>query len=205
MRRTHLPALFALVFTLTLFAACSPDRPSQGRGASSDGEKSAGPPETTAGNVEDTVAEARSKSDDPVKEKTGGKSGETKKNDDGGSQVTLKFAGDPGARFSGACTVGGEKHKVEAQAPARITFDTDGRKLECELSKRADGLLEVTLVSGNNRYEQRTDAPRSTLSLSYSGSGFSSVVRTANATSSSITSTSRNSVNSSKSSVGSYK
>lgn len=223
MRLSGLPVALALV--LTLLAACSPDDSAQSQGAStsgkdtgmsstggaSTGESSVERPETTAGYDEGTVARVggvgvAAQSEDTVsdKEKAGGKgrgSGKGKKKTaKDGSRVTLKFTGEPGTSFSGLCRVGGEKRNVEGEVPKSVAFDTDGKKLKCDLLKRDEGMLKLTLVSGDNRYEQRTNAQRSTLKLSYSDSGFTSVVKTANANSSSAVSKSRAAVNSSNSS-----
>lgn len=120
----------------------------------------------------------------------------------GNSRVVLEFGGDPGTGFSGACIVGDERREIDGKVPRRVAFEVGGRKLECEISKRAAGALNITLVAGDDRHEQQTDARWSRIELGYSQSGFFSTVRTSGPTSSSSSSTSQTVVSSSSSSTG---
>ena len=89
--------------------------------------------------------------------------------------ITLEIGGNPGTRFSGRCSVGGEEKVIVGRAPARYVYDADGGKLECEIRKRGIGTLEVVLAAGDNvRSVQRTSAPGGTINFAYSGSSISS-------------------------------
>ncbi|HKH37469.1 MAG TPA: hypothetical protein VKA82_09915 [Rubrobacter sp.] len=52
-------------------------------------------------------------------------------------EVTLKIEGSPGTEFSGTCVVGGKEKKVSGRVPKRFIYETDGQRLECEISKQS--------------------------------------------------------------------
>ncbi len=94
---------------------------------------------------------------------------------DGLQKVTLRITGEPGTRFSGACSVGDEKRSLSGRAPERYAFEPRGKKLECGVRKEGGGALEIILADGESvRSVQRTDAGESTVRLAYSNSGISS-------------------------------
>jgi hypothetical protein len=94
----------------------------------------------------------------------GGKAGRT----------TIKLGGAPGTGFSGTCSLGDEEVSLEGEAPARFSYDLEGRRLECEVSKTGDGgYLKVTLRSGASRAVQTIN--EGTVSLTLDGSSVRSV------------------------------
>lgn len=185
--------LSLLVATAALFpiAACgSEGEESQGGGSGkSEGKKS----EVTAG----------SKAEPKAAETTGDGAGSTEAASKGGSPVELDFGGDPGTRFTATCAIGQEERKVRGEVPDRIVTKPGDKKIECDILKRSTGMLEVTLVSGDDRHEQRTDARWSKINLIYSGAGFFSSVKTSSAAASGSSQSSVSSASSSSTSSSS--
>ena len=104
----------------------------------------------------------------------GGRAGEEAAREGGDRKVTLKIAGDPRARFSGACTVGGAERTLDGRAPERYVFEPRGKRLGCELHKEG-GPLRIVLEDGAGmRSEQRIGAGESTVTFAYSNGGISS-------------------------------
>ncbi|MDQ3302603.1 MAG: hypothetical protein M3518_04555 [Actinomycetota bacterium] len=186
----YLSLLVAMAALFTLAACGSEGEESQGGGSGkSEGTKS----EATAG----------SKAESKAAETRGDGAGSTEAASKGGSPVELDFGGDPGTRFTATCAIGQEERKVRGEVPDRIVTKPGGKKIECDILKRSTGMLEVTLVSGDDRHEQRTDARWSKINLIYSDAGFFSSVKTSSAASgssqSSVSSASSSSTSSSSS------
>jgi hypothetical protein len=92
-------------------------------------------------------AEARKGSKDGKK----GKRGKGKKGKARAQEATLELNGDSGTEFSGSCTVGDEETEVSGQVPESFSYELDGERLECEISKEsAEDDLEVVFAAGNN-------------------------------------------------------
>ena len=89
-------------------------------------------------------------------------------------EVRLRIGGDSGTTFSGKCVVGGGEEEVSGEVPESVAYRLDGGKLECEITNKGPGALEVTLSSGDDRSVHRTNAPDAVISLTYSGNGVSS-------------------------------
>jgi hypothetical protein len=88
----------------------------------------------------------------------------------GPRKVTLQIKGDPGTGFSGACSVGGEAKALDGRAPESYAFKLRGKKLECEIRKEGEGVLEVVIAAGESiRSVQRTHAREGTLRFAFSG------------------------------------
>jgi hypothetical protein len=61
------------------------------------------------------------------------------------------MSGDVGTEFYGSCTVGDEEMEVSGLVPESFSYELDGERLECEISKEsAQGDLEVAFTAGNN-------------------------------------------------------
>ena len=113
--------------------------------------------------------EARAKGGEDAVE-TNGESGSAQ-------EITLEVGGDDGTRFTGVCSVGGQKKVIGGRVPARYVYHPGGDKFECEISKKGGGALQVVLSAGSNvRSVQRTEAQKSTINFAYSSSGLSSSV-----------------------------
>jgi hypothetical protein len=65
---------------------------------------------------------------------------------DGRGDVTLEIRGDQGTRFSGECSVGGERREISGQAPESFEFDLEGGELSCEIGKQGSGSDELEVV-----------------------------------------------------------
>ncbi|MDQ4106054.1 MAG: hypothetical protein M3157_02615 [Actinomycetota bacterium] len=118
-------------------------------------------------------------------------------------RVRLEIEGEPGTRFSGMCTVGGEEREVSGRVPERFIYEPDGREVECEvrtLDPDAGPLTFSVIASGENQ-RQRIRATGDTISLAYSGNSISYTTSSASgAASQSSTITSSSSSSSSVSS-----
>jgi hypothetical protein len=85
------------------------------------------------------------------KESKNGKKGKGKKGKARAQEATLEMSGDVGTEFYGSCTVGDEEMEVSGQVPESFSYELDGERLECEISKEsAQGDLEVAFTAGNN-------------------------------------------------------
>ena len=90
-------------------------------------------------------------------------------------EVTLEMEGEPETEFSGSCAVGGrEGESVAGRVPRTFEYQTDGRKLRCEIRNESGGELRVVLASGNDRSAQSIDARGATMELTYSDNALSS-------------------------------
>ena len=90
-------------------------------------------------------------------------------------KVTLKVTGDWGARFTGACSVGGTERSLEGRTPERYAFEPRGEGLECELRSKDEGTLGIVLTDGAGvRSEQQITGGESTARFTYSNGGVSS-------------------------------
>lgn len=88
-------------------------------------------------------------------------------------EITLKIRGDRGTKFSGACSIGGEKKRIGGQVPESYSYDPGDEKLECEIRKDGPGTLEVALASGDEvrSVQRQTGTGSSIIHLTYSGGG----------------------------------
>ena len=173
----------AVLTSLSALSACGGDEPAQGdtgaTRATADAERTTGEPASAqergivARAGDGAVARAgRGKARTNDREKATARDAEGRDSSQG---ITLKIGGDPGTKFSGRCSVGGEEKVIGGRVPARYVYEPGGGKLECEIRKGGDGTLEVVLAAGNNvRSVQRTSAPRGTINFAYSGSSISS-------------------------------
>jgi hypothetical protein len=107
---------------------------------------------------------------------------------DGGRvrEATLEIEGDPGAEFSGMCTIGDEEREISGQVPERFVFEVNGQKLECEIHKKSRGAMNIVLDVGEADYAQRTNSRLATVRIVYSGEGYSSSVQSSAGSSSQI-------------------
>jgi hypothetical protein len=144
--RTSVAALFAVVLiSVVLAAGC------------------AGNEEASEDTAEDQTKEERAEVG-----KKGSKKGKAR-----AQEATLEMNGDPGTEFSGSCAVGDEETEVSGQVPESFTYELDGGRLECEISKEsADGELEVVFSAGGTRSVQRISG--GTLNLTYENGRISS-------------------------------
>ena len=87
--------------------------------------------------------------------------------------VTLKIQGDKGARFSGTCSVGGERREISGRAPESFEFDLKGRSLSCEIGNEGSqgDELGVVLDGENVHAEQRLAGEQGTSKITYDGNG----------------------------------
>jgi hypothetical protein len=118
-----------------------------------------------------------------VERKAGGTAGEGEAVEadtkDGGDEarareVRLRIGGDSGTTFSGKCVAGDDEEEVSGEVPQSFTYQLDGGKLECEITNKGPGALEVTLRSGDDRSVHRTNATDAVISLTHSENGVSS-------------------------------
>ena len=121
-------------------------------------------------------AEARA-GDAVAKESVEEGAAESRKAEGNAREATLEIEGDPGTEFSGKCAVGNEEKEIGGQVPERFVFELDGRKLECEIRKKSTGAMNIVLDAGEADYVQRTDSRWATVSIVYSGEGFSSSIQ----------------------------
>jgi hypothetical protein len=190
----------AILTSLSVLTACGEQGKTDAARATADAEQTTSEPES-AQEKRGIVARAdgaKARAGDGVVARAGGSKaragdgavaraerGETRINDreeapDGEAEdrprgITLKIGGTPGAKFSGACSVGGEKETLGGRVPARYVYESGADELECEIRKRGAGALEVVLAAGNDvRSVQRTSAPGGTINFAYSGSSISS-------------------------------
>lgn len=90
-------------------------------------------------------------------------------------RVRLKIGGEPGARFSGTCTLGDEEREVSGQVPGRFVFEPEGREVECELRNGGPdaGPLEFSVTVGGENRKQRINVTGDTMSFTLSENGIS--------------------------------
>jgi hypothetical protein len=88
-------------------------------------------------------------------------------------KVTLKIEGSPGTEFSGTCIIGGkEEKKVSGRVPKRFTYEPDGQRLECEISKQSSnsGEMKVEFSAGDDANSvQQTSTQGGSITLRYDG------------------------------------
>lgn len=89
-------------------------------------------------------------------------------------QASLEMAGEPGTAFSGKCVLGDEENDVSGQVPETFTYQLDGRKLDCEVRKEGSGNMKIIFTAGNDRGVYQTNAPDSTVKLTYTKNGLTS-------------------------------
>ncbi len=118
-------------------------------------------------------------------------------------EAVLEMKGDSGTEFSGSCAVGDEETEVSGQVPESFSYELDGERLECEISKEgADGDLQIDLSVGPNvRSVQQISG--GTLNLIYDNGSISS--STSSSGSDVVSSTSSQVVSSSQSNSSSVK
>ena len=91
---------------------------------------------------------------------------------DGNRSVTLEVTGEPGTKYAGSCSVGGDERTFNGEAPERYTFEPRDEKLECEVRKQGGGTLGILFADGGSvRSEQRTGAGGGTMEFVYSVGG----------------------------------
>src|SRR5215218_6387231 len=74
-----------------------------------------------------------------------------KKGNDRAQEATLEMSGDMGTELYGSCTVGDKEMEVSGQVLESFSYELDGERLECEISKEsAQGDLRVAFTAGNN-------------------------------------------------------
>jgi hypothetical protein len=114
--------------------------------------------------------EARAKDDEETKSKDADSEEPSRK-------VVLEIRGERGTRFSGTCSIGGEKRRIGGRVPENYTYELGGEKLECEIRKDGPGALEVVLAAGNDvrSVQRQTGAGTGIIRLTYSGDGASGV------------------------------
>ena len=140
---TRISVVGALVLLSIAFAA----------GCSGNEEASDGTTEdrSTEGDAQQTDEETAQERAEAEKDSKDGKKGKGKKGKARAQEATLEMNGDSGTEFSGSCTVGDEETEVSGQVPESFSYELDGERLECEISKAsADGDLEVAFTAGNN-------------------------------------------------------
>src|SRR5215212_8384895 len=100
----------------------------------------------TEGDAQQTDKETAQERAETGKEFKDGKKGNAR-----AQEATLEMSGDVGTEFYGSCTVGDEEMEVSGQVPESFSYELDGERLECEISKEsAQGDLEVAFTAGNN-------------------------------------------------------
>ncbi len=98
--------------------------------------------------------------------------GDSAEGRDGNREVTLTVTGEPGTKFAGSCSVGGDERTFNGEAPERYAFEPRDEKLECEVRKEGGSALGILFTDGGSvRSEQRTGAGGGTIGFVYSGGG----------------------------------
>jgi len=115
----------------------------------------AGNEEASEDTAEDRATEGDAQQTDKVTAQERAEAGKESKNGKKGKaraqEATLEMSGDVGTEFYGSCTVGDEEMEVSGQVPESFSYELDGQRLECEISKEsAQGDLEVAFTAGNN-------------------------------------------------------
>src|SRR5215203_1371423 len=115
----------------------------------------AGNEEASEDTAEDRATEGDAQQTDKVTAQERAEAGKESKNGKKGKaraqEATLEMSGDVGTEFYGSCTVGDEEMEVSGQVPESFSYELDGERLECEISKEsAQGDLEVAFTTGNN-------------------------------------------------------
>jgi hypothetical protein len=140
-----------------------------GNGKARAGDAVAGNGQARVGNVVAGDGEDEVRAGDVVVENSG---------DSGGGlpgKVILKIDGEPGALFSGTCTVGGEEREVSGQVPGRFVYEPEGREVECEIQNRGPdaGPLEFSVTADGSNRKQKVKVTGDTMSFSFSGNSIS--------------------------------
>ena len=93
---------------------------------------------------------------------------------DGSVDGTLKITGDPETRFSGVCSIGGEKRDIGGRVPQ--SYDLNGRELACEFRKAGEesGELKIVLSDKNTRFVQQIEGGKAVVKLIYENGNVSS-------------------------------
>ena len=109
------------------------------------------PTEGDAQQTDEETSQKRAEAGKETKDGKKGKRGKGKKGKARAQEATLEMNGDSGTEFSGFCTVGDEETEVSGQVPESFTYELDGERLECEISKESvEGDLEVVFAAGHN-------------------------------------------------------
>jgi hypothetical protein len=182
-----------------LVAACTGSQGGTGVPAASKakGGEEASPRERVAGatpgvaaegNPEDGVV-ARARAGDAVAgaDLVRARAGNTTAKDNGGKgadriiggedrsrKFALKVGGDPGTGFSGTCAVGEAEKAIGDRVPERYVFEPGDARIECEIRKDGEGVLEVVVAGEGVRSVQRTGPGEGTIKLVFSERGTSS-------------------------------
>ena len=141
----------SVVGSLVLFAIAFAAGCSGNEEASEDTEYRATEGTAQQTDKEQTDNETAQERAEAGKESKDGKKGKGKKGKARAQEATLEMSGDVGTEFYGSCTVGDEEMEVSGQVPESFSYELDGERLECEISKEsAQGDLEVAFTAGNN-------------------------------------------------------
>lgn len=125
------------------------------------------PEETTAGDRPQT---------------TGGQSGNQAQQQNPsqpGQGVRLRIGGEEGARFSGSCTIAGERRKIGGTVPESYNFKPGKGPVACNIRKQGPGDLRVVFASDGQRSVQTVSGQNAKLKLRYNNGGLSSRVQSA--------------------------
>lgn len=140
---TRIPVVGALVLFAIAFAA--------GCAGNEEASEDTAEDRATEGDAQQTDKETAQERAEAGKESKNGKKGKGKKGKARAQEATLEMSGDVGTEFYGSCTVGDEEMEVSGQVPESFSYELDGERLECEISKEsAQGDLEVAFTAGNN-------------------------------------------------------
>lgn len=90
-------------------------------------------------------------------------------------KAVLRVEGDPGTEFSGTCVVGDKEYDIGGQVPERLSYELDGKKLECGIQNSGSGSLQVSFTSGGSNIVQQSVGGQSDIRIVYDGGGSSSV------------------------------
>lgn len=151
---------------------------------SGNAEASAGNGKAQAGDA--VAGDGKARAGDVV---AGGDEAKEKKDAAGPGKVKLKIGGEPGRRFSGTCSIGGEEREVSGQVPGRFVYEPEGRKMECEISNEGPdaGQLKFSVKAGGENQKQRIKVTGDTINFSFSGDGISYTTSSASGSNSSVT------------------
>lgn len=138
---TRIPVVGALVLFAIAFAA--------GCAGNEEASEDTAEDRATEGDAQQTDKVTAQERAEAGKESKNGKKG--KKGKARAQEATLEMSGDVGTEVYGSCTVGDEEMEVSGQVPESFSYELDGERLECEISKEsAQGDLEVAFTAGNN-------------------------------------------------------
>jgi hypothetical protein len=140
---TRISVVGALVLLAIVFAA--------GCAGNEEANEDTAEDRATEGDAQQADEETAQERAEAGKESKDGKKDTGKKGKARAQEATLKMNGDVGTEFYGSCAVGDEEMEVSGQVPESFSYELDGERFECEISKEsAQGDLEVAFTAGNN-------------------------------------------------------